>query len=91
MSLSDFRPIFLYGFKLNQSAAEIARKIRQAFENDSVGLRNIVPEILASKMSPEVVDLSNPGRGFEDPVGNWPITNGAWDSGRTERQLPSGF
>ena len=36
MSLSDFRPIFLYEFKLNQSAAEIARKINQAFGNDSV-------------------------------------------------------
>ena len=26
-SLSDFRPIFLYEFKLNQSAVETARKI----------------------------------------------------------------
>ena len=62
MSLSDFRPIFLYEFKLNQSAAETARKINQAFDNDSVNecdvcLRNFVPQILASKMSPEVVDL----------------------------------
>ena len=30
-----------------------------------VGLRNFVPEILASKMSPEAVAL--PGRGIEDP------------------------
>ena len=36
MSLSDFRSIFLYEFKLNQSAAETARKINQAFGNDSV-------------------------------------------------------
>ena len=36
MSLSDFRPIFLYEFKLNQSAAETARKINQTFGNDSV-------------------------------------------------------
>ena len=63
MSLSYFRPIFLYEFKLNQSAAETARKINQAFANDSVnelfdvGLRNFVPKILASKMSLEVVDL----------------------------------
>ena len=39
MSLSDFRPIFLYEFKLNQSAAETARKINQAFGNDSVNER----------------------------------------------------
>ena len=67
MSLSDFRQIFLYGFKLNQSAAETSRKINQAFGNlvmivlmnalFYVGLRNFVQEILASKMSPEVVDL----------------------------------
>ena len=31
MLLSDFRPIFLYELKLNQSAAETARKINQAF------------------------------------------------------------
>ena len=36
MSLSDFQPIFLYEFKLNQSAVETARKINQAFGNDSV-------------------------------------------------------
>ena len=37
MSLSDFRPIFLYEFKLNhQSAAEAARIINQAFGNDGV-------------------------------------------------------
>ena len=64
MSLSDFRPIFLYEFKLNQSATETAKKLTRnlammvlmnaLFE---VGLRIFVPEILASKMSPEVVDL----------------------------------
>ena len=36
MSLSDFRPIFLYELKLNQIAAETARKINQVFGNDSV-------------------------------------------------------
>ena len=36
MSLSDFRPIFIYEFKLNQSAAETSQKINQAFDNDSV-------------------------------------------------------
>ena len=39
MSLSDFRPIFLYDFKLNQNAAETARKINQAFANDGVNER----------------------------------------------------
>ena len=62
MSLSDFRSIFLYKFKLNQSVAEKDLKINQPFGNDSVnkrtvGLRNFVHEILASKMSPKVVDL----------------------------------
>lgn len=60
MSLSDFRPIFLYDFKLKQSAAETARKFNQAFGNDrisDVGLPNFVPKILASKKSPKVVDL----------------------------------
>ena len=41
MSLSDFRPIFLYGFKLNQSAAETARKINQSFGNVSVNERTV--------------------------------------------------
>ena len=36
ISLRDFRPILLYEFKLNQSAAEIDRKINQEFGNDSV-------------------------------------------------------
>ena len=59
MSLSGFRSPFLYKFKLNQSAAETARKINQTFGNFSlnVDLWNFVPEILASKMSPDVVDL----------------------------------
>ena len=63
-SLSDFRPNFLYEFKLNQSAAESARKIIQVLAMIvlmnalfDVGLRNFIPEILATKMSPEVVDL----------------------------------
>lgn len=62
--LSDFRPIFIYEFKLNQSAAETTRKmdwhlamilLMNALFN--VCLRNFIPEILASKISPEVVDL----------------------------------
>ena len=64
MFLSDIRPIFLYEFKLNQSAAETAQKVTRhlaliVLMNAlfDVGLRNFVPEILASKMSPEVVDL----------------------------------
>ena len=36
MSLSYFWSIFLYKFKLNQSAAETVRKINQAFGNDSI-------------------------------------------------------
>ena len=65
MSLSDFRQIFFYEFKLNQSAAETARKINQVFGHDSVYERTVrrwfakffLPEILALKMSPEVIDL----------------------------------
>ena len=63
MSLSDFGAIFLYEFKLNQSAVETDRKINQEFGNDSVnertvqrGLRIFVPEILASKISSDEVD-----------------------------------
>ena len=41
MMLSDFRPNFFYEFKLKQSAAETARKINQAFGNDSVNKRTI--------------------------------------------------
>ena len=40
-SLSDFRPIFLYEFKLNQNAAETGHKINQAFGNDSVNERTV--------------------------------------------------
>ena len=36
MLLSDFGGILLYDFKLNQSAAETARKIIRAFGNDNV-------------------------------------------------------
>ena len=36
MSLSDFRPIFLYEFKLNQNAAKTPRKINHAFGNGNV-------------------------------------------------------
>ena len=36
MSLSDFRLIFLYEFKLNQGAVETARTINQVFGNNSV-------------------------------------------------------
>ena len=39
MMLSDFWTIFLFEFKLNQSAAETARKMNQAFGNDSVNER----------------------------------------------------
>jgi len=41
MPLSDFRPIYLYEFKLNQSAAETARKINRAFDNDSINERTV--------------------------------------------------
>ena len=40
-SLSDFRPIFLYEFKLNQSTAETGRKISQTFGNDCVNERTV--------------------------------------------------
>ena len=41
MLLSDFRPIFLYEFELNQSDAEAAQKIKQVFDNDSVNERTV--------------------------------------------------
>ena len=62
--LSNFRPIFLYEFKLNQSAAEIVRKINQAFGNDSVNKRTVrrwFPKFRSGDFSlkdkPEVVNL----------------------------------
>ena len=39
--LRDFRPIFVYEFKLDQSAAETARKINQAFGNDCFHERTV--------------------------------------------------
>ena len=66
MSLSDFRSIFLYEFKLNQNAAETVRKINQAVGNDSVNERTVRRWIakfrfgdvnLEDEMSPEVVEL----------------------------------
>ena len=58
MLLRDLRTIFLYEFKLNQSAAETVQKNNQAFGNDSVNnthvdvdLRNFVTEILGPKTS----------------------------------------
>ena len=64
MSLSDFRSIFLYEFKLNLSVAETARKIKEAFGNDSVNERTVRRWFakfrsgdFSLKMSPEVVDL----------------------------------
>ena len=41
MLLSNFRPIFLYEFKLNQSTVEIVQKINQALGNDSVNERTV--------------------------------------------------
>ena len=41
MSLSDFRPIFLYEFKLDQNSVETAQKINQAFGNDIVNERTV--------------------------------------------------
>ena len=41
MMLSDFQPIFLYEFKLNESSAETARRINQEFGNDSANERTI--------------------------------------------------
>ena len=98
ISLSDFQPIFLYEFKFNQSAVDTVRKLTRHLAMIvlmnalfDVGLRHFVPEILASKMCSKYSTYSNPGRGLEDPGGDWPITNGAWDGERTGRQLPCGF
>ena len=41
MPFSNFRPIFVYEFKLNQRVAETARKNNQAFGNDSVNERTV--------------------------------------------------
>ena len=64
MLFSNFLPIFLYELKFNQNAAKTARTINQAFGNDSVNERTVRrwfakfrSGVLASKMSPEVVDL----------------------------------
>ena len=59
MSLSDFRPIFLYAFKLPKQAEKLTRHLTMIVLMNALfdGLRNLIPEILASKMSPEVVDL----------------------------------
>ena len=60
MSFSDFRRIFLYEFKLNQSAAEKARKISHAFGNDivnDVNVRGWFAKFRSGIFSPEVVDL----------------------------------
>ena len=64
MSLNDLRPNFHYEFKLNQSAAETAQKINQAFGNDSI-IERTVRRWFAKFRSgdfrledePEVVDL----------------------------------
>ena len=57
MSLSDFRPIFLYEFELNQSAVETAQKINQAFGDDSVNVRRWFAKFRSGDFSLEVVDL----------------------------------
>ena len=41
MLLRDFRLIFLYEFKLNQSATETARKTNKTFGNYSVNERTV--------------------------------------------------
>nr|XP_023030100.1 uncharacterized protein LOC111518017 [Leptinotarsa decemlineata] len=41
MSSSDFRTIYLYEYKLNQSAAKTAQKINEAFGNGSVNERTV--------------------------------------------------
>ena len=60
MSLSDIRSVFLYEFKLNQSDSETARKINQAFNNDSVNERTV--RRWFAKFRPEDVSLENEPR-----------------------------
>ena len=60
MSLSHFRPIFLYEFKLHQSAAETARKINQAFCNDSLNKHTV--RRWFAKFSSEVFSLEDEPR-----------------------------
>ncbi|CAH2085375.1 unnamed protein product [Euphydryas editha] len=61
MLLSDFRPIFLYEFKLNQSGAETAQKINQTFGNDSVNERTI--RRWFAKFRSGHFSLNSPGHG----------------------------
>ena len=81
MPLSDFRPIFLYEFKLNQSAAETVRKINQAFGNDSVNEYTVRRWFTKfrfgdfrleddARSSRSISTYSNPGRRFEDLGGD---------------------
>ena len=63
-SLSEFQPIFLYEFKLNQNAAETARKINQTFGNNSVNERTALSQFAKFRSGnfsleddSEVVDL----------------------------------
>ena len=81
MSLNDFRPIFLNEFKLNQSAAEIARKFNQAFGNEHTfahehTVRRWFTKIRSGHFSLEDESrnggptYSKPRRGFEDPGGD---------------------
>ena len=59
-SLSDSRPIFLYAFKLPKLAEILTNHLAMIVLMNTlfdVSSRNLVSEILALKMSPEVVDL----------------------------------
>ena len=77
MALSDFRPIFLYEFKLNQSAAETAGKFNQTVGNDSV-IERTIRRWFAKFRSADFR--------LEDFV-----IPSMRDGGRTGRQLPCGF
>ena len=64
MSLREFWPNFLYEHKLTKALLKQPEKLTRHLAMIllmnalfDVGLRNFVPQILASKISPKVVDL----------------------------------
>ena len=100
MSLSDFRPIFLYEFKLSQRGVETVRKIKQLFGNDSINERTVQRWFaIFGSGNFNLEDEPRSGRytvikdeDLRTPVEiDRPITSGAWDGGRTVYQLPCGF
>ena len=91
MLLSDFLPIFLYGSKLNQSTDETARKINQAFGNDSVNeriVRSWFVKFRSGDFSLEDESRSDRPTVIQDEDLRTPVET---DPPQTGSQLPCGF